>query len=113
MSIDDLKTSDNGGTGRAEEDGPSPIQPPPQRSAADIQHWMVSYLARHLDTHPDEIDVTAPFEHFALDSATAIEMTGDLEEWLGKRVDPMMAYDYPTIRDMAQYLGGEDARETD
>ncbi len=65
---------------------------------------MVAYLARLLETSPAEIDVDASFEQFALDSVTAIGMTGELEEWLGVQVDPMAAYDYPTIRSLSQYL---------
>jgi acyl carrier protein len=88
---------------------PTPIPASSERSSAEIQDWMVSYLARQLNTVRDEIDVKVPFEQYALDSASAIEMTGDLEEWLGRRVDPMLVYDYPTISDMSQYLGGGDA----
>jgi acyl carrier protein len=97
---------DGGGNGR-----PPAEAAPPKRSPAEVQEWVVSYLARHLNTHPDEIDVTVPFEHFAVDSASAIEMTGHIEDWLGERVDPMMIYDYPTIRDMSGYLGGDGASD--
>ena len=51
-----------------------------------------------------ESDVTIPFDNFALDSATAITMSGDLEDWLGRSVDPMLVYDYPTIADLAEHL---------
>lgn len=94
-------------------EGSPPEPTPPKRSPAEVQEWMVSYLARHLNTQPDDIDVTVPFEHFALDSPSAIEMTGHLEDWLGQRVDPMMVYDYPTIQDMSGYLGGDETSEED
>ncbi|MCC9607071.1 acyl carrier protein [Blastopirellula sp. JC732] len=73
-------------------------------TAEEIQEWMVAYLARELDTAPQSIDVTAPFESFALDSAAAIGMTGDLEQWLGRRIDPTVVYDYPTIEEFSEYL---------
>jgi acyl carrier protein len=75
---------------------------PTPRSADEIQQWMIDYLARALERPSEEIDVTAPFDEFALDSATAIGMTGELEEWLGKRVDPTLVYDYPTIEQFSQ-----------
>jgi len=81
--------------------GRSPARP---RSPEEVQDWMVAYLARILETVPAEIDVDASFEQFALDSVNAIGMTGDLEEWLGVRIDPMTVYDYPTIRSLSQYL---------
>jgi acyl carrier protein len=79
----------------------------PERSTEEIQEWMVNYLAQVLETSPDKIDVTVPFDDFALDSATAIGMTGELEEWLGKQVDPTLVYDYPTIEQFSKCLAGD------
>ena len=67
----------------------------------------VDYLARVLERSPDSIDVTVPFDDFALDSAKAIGMTGDLEDWLGKSVDPTLVYDYPTVEQFSKYLAEE------
>jgi acyl carrier protein len=61
-------------------------------------------LAKQLEVSPDRIDVTVPFDDFALDSATLIAMTGDLEQWLGRRIDPTLVYDYPTIAQFSDYL---------
>lgn len=90
--------------------GPSDAGPPTQRSRTQeqIEQWFSEYLAKQLDTPVDRIDVTVPFDDFALDSATAIAMTGDLEDWLGQTVDPMLVYDYPTIADLAEYLSREE-----
>jgi acyl carrier protein len=109
MTLDGAKLNGDQGIGRADGEASSTTPLSPKRTPDEIQQWMVAYLARHLDTHPDEIDVTASFERFGLDSAAAIEMTGDLEEWVGDRVDPMLVYDYPTIEDMAGYLGSIEA----
>jgi len=80
------------------------VGPARGRTPEEIQDWLVSYLARLLETPPAEIDVDASFDQFALDSVNAIGMTGDLESWLGVRIDPMVAYDYPTIRTLSEYL---------
>ncbi len=74
------------------------------RSAEEIRAWFVAYLSRELNIPPDRIDVAVPFENFALDSAAAIAMTGDLEDWLGRPVDPTMVYDFPTIAAMSDAL---------
>jgi acyl carrier protein len=74
----------------------------PQRSAEEIQEWLVNHLASALSISPDTIDVTALFDDFGLDSPTAVGMTGELEEWLGKRVDPTLIFDYPTIEQFSQ-----------
>ena len=78
-----------------------------KRTSEEIQEWLIDYLARVLERSPDEIDVTVPFDDFSLDSATAIGMTGELEDWLGKHVDPTLVYDYPTIEQFSQYLADE------
>ena len=77
------------------------------RSAEEIQQWLVDFLARELERSPDDIDVTVPFDDFALDSATAIGMTGELEDWLGKHVDPTLVYDYPTIEQFSKFLADQ------
>jgi len=79
----------------------------PERTAEEIQEWMVNYLANVLEMSADKIDVTVPFDDFALDSATAIGMTGELEDWLGKPVDPTLVYDYPTIEQFSKCLAGD------
>jgi acyl carrier protein len=72
-----------------------------------IQEWMIEYLARELKLSRSAIDVDAPFETFAMDSAAAVAMTGELEDWLRCRIDPTTVYDYPTIAQMSRYLAGE------
>jgi acyl carrier protein len=97
------QTDPSGGAAGTPPSG-SDRRPPEPRSAADVEQWMVEYLARLLHTPADQIDVTVPFEQFALDSVQAVGMTGDLEEWLGVPVDPMAVYDHPTIERLAKYL---------
>lgn len=91
----------------------TPAAPPPSATAAaavavmtadDVRDWIADYIARHLGVPSASIDVAASFDSFALDSAIAIEMTGDLERLLGKAVDPMLVYDYPTIEKLADHL---------
>ncbi len=76
-------------------------------TVAEIQAWIVSYLAELLEIGPDEVDVTIPFDRYGLDSATAVGMTGDLEDWLGRKLDPTLLYDYPTVETFAQHLAEE------
>lgn len=79
---------------------------------AEVQDWLVSYLANLLEIDLDEVDVTVSFDRYGLDSATAIGMTGNLEEWLGSELDPTLIYDYPTIEALAKNLAEEDNAKT-
>jgi acyl carrier protein len=76
-------------------------------TAAEIQTWIVSYLSELLEIDPDEVDVTLPFDSYGLDSAVAVGMTGDLEDWLGTKLDPTLLYDYPTVASFSQHLAEE------
>ncbi|HEX8145430.1 MAG TPA: acyl carrier protein [Pyrinomonadaceae bacterium] len=76
-------------------------------SIEDIQNWFVSKLAEELGLKPEEIDIHEPFASYGLDSMTMVTLSGDLEEWLGLRLAPTLAWDYPTIEALAQYLATE------
>ena len=73
-------------------------------SATEIQDWLVDYLADLLEIESDEVDVTVSFDRYGLDSSAAVGLTGDLEEWLGREVNPTLLYDYPTIETLVQHL---------
>ncbi|MEM7760413.1 MAG: acyl carrier protein [Cyanobacteria bacterium P01_A01_bin.40] len=73
-------------------------------SVAEIQDWIISYLADLLEIEPEEIDVTVPFDRYGLDSTAAVALTGDLEDWLETEIDPTLLYDYPTVEALVQHL---------
>ena len=75
------------------------------QTAAEIENWLVSYLAELQEIAPNEVDVATPFDQYGLDSVGAVSMTGDLENWLEKEIDPTLIYDYPNIESVAQHLG--------
>ena len=76
------------------------------RLAPEIQAWIVAYLGRELKLQPEDIDVNAPFDRYGVDSMVAVLLTGDLQDWLGRRLDPTTLYDHPTIAALARYLAG-------
>jgi len=77
------------------------------QSAETIQAWLVSRLARELRVEPHEIDSRDPFSYYGLDSRTAVTLSGELEDWLGRRLSPTLLWDYPTIEALARYLAQE------
>ncbi|MBW4563644.1 MAG: acyl carrier protein [Mojavia pulchra JT2-VF2] len=85
----------------------STIAPQQIPTAAEIQDWIVDYLADLLEVDPDEIDVTIPFDRYGLDSSAAVGMTGDLEDWLATEIDPTLLYDYPTVEALVNHLNLE------
>lgn len=80
---------------------PSQIDRP---SAEAIKNWLVAYLAELLEMETEEVDPATPFERYGLDSSAMIVLSGDLQAWLGYKLEPTLLYDYPTIDALAQHL---------
>ncbi len=70
----------------------------------EIGSWLAEYIGELLTRPSAEINRDATFDSFGLDSATAVGITGELEEWLGIPVDTDVAYDYPTVRLLGRHL---------
>ena len=81
------------------------VAPAPSVSAAQIKTWLKTRLAHHLQVVPAEVDPHCPFSSYGLDSAAAVSLSGELEEWLQQQLSPTLIYDYPTIAQLAQHLG--------
>ena len=71
-----------------------------------IQQWLIQELSRRLKIAPDDIGIREPFARFGLDSIGAVGLSGELETWLGRRLDPTLAYDYPSVASLAAHLAG-------
>ncbi len=63
----------------------------------EVQAWMIDYLVKLLMLDRARIDVNDTFESYGLDSAAMVGMTGDLSDWLNVEIDPVIAYDHPSI----------------
>lgn len=72
--------------------------------AEAIQGWLIDKLAALLEIEPNQIDVGQDFEEYGLESAEAINLSGDLEDFLGCRLPPTLLWDYQNIEALAQYL---------
>ncbi|MEX3504332.1 polyketide synthase Pks13 [Corynebacterium sp. LK2510] len=66
--------------------------------------WLQKWVAQAVGSDVAEVEPTKPLETFGLSSRDAVIMTGELENLLGKRVDPTIAYQYPTIAALASAL---------
>ncbi len=73
-------------------------------TAREIAQWLRSRLARQLELEPDEIDTQKDFADCGLSSVEAVNLSGDLENFLGCRLPPTLLWDYPTIETLARYL---------
>ena len=73
-------------------------------SAEVIEKWLVEKLSNLLGVDPREIDVREPFASYGMGSTEAVSLSGELGDWLGRKVPADLAYEYPTIETLARHL---------
>jgi acyl transferase domain-containing protein/acyl carrier protein len=78
------------------------------KSAPDVRAWLVERVAGKLRVPPEQLDPREPLARYGLDSLTAVQLAGELEQWLGRPLSPVLVYDYPTIDALAEHLAGAD-----
>ncbi len=86
----------------------------PQLSPAreTIKSWLVSQLAERLELDTHEIDIERDFTDYGLNSIEVVNLSGELENLLGRRLPPTLLLDYPTIESLAEYLVEDTSQDT-
>ncbi|MBX7165976.1 MAG: acyl carrier protein [Pirellulales bacterium] len=75
-----------------------------ERSAEELRAWLVDQLAALLAVDAAAVDVDKPFTDYGLSSAEAVILAGDLGKWIGRSLPPTLAWDFPTIADLAEHI---------
>jgi acyl transferase domain-containing protein/acyl carrier protein len=88
------------------DEGDGPSSSTEFRTAAVIQTWLVSRLSELLGIEPRVIDVRQPFASYGLGSTEMVTLSGELAEWIGRKLSPALPYEYPTVETLARHLVG-------
>ena len=72
-----------------------------QREIAD---WMTQWLVARAGVTPGNIDRDKPFSEYGLDSLTAVELSGEIEDWSDIVVTPADAWNHPTVVAMSTFI---------
>lgn len=72
-----------------------------------IQNMLVAKLALAMKVDPSTVDVKEPFTELALDSVAALRVVGQLEELLGRQLEPTLLYDHPDIESLSEHLAAK------
>lgn len=75
-------------------------------TAADLEAWLTARIAAEIGVAPGAVDADAPFAELGLGSLEAVAISGDLEDLLGRRLDPTLLWEFPTARRLADHLAG-------
>jgi acyl carrier protein len=74
------------------------------RSSREIQDWVVAWVARETGADPSSFDVREPFVNLGLSSRQAVLLSGELEDWLERKLPANLVWDHPTIEKLADHL---------
>ena len=72
----------------------------------EIQDWLITHIAQLLNITSGTINIHEPFSAYGLSSLNAVSLSGDLEEFLGRRLSATLVYDYPDIASLSNHLAG-------
>jgi phthiocerol/phenolphthiocerol synthesis type-I polyketide synthase C len=73
---------------------------------AEIEARLCEEVAARLNVAPAGLDTRAPIAGFGLGSVDLVGLAGELERWLGAPLPATLAWEYPTIEALADYLAG-------
>ncbi|MGL5510399.1 MAG: aminotransferase class I/II-fold pyridoxal phosphate-dependent enzyme [Microcoleaceae cyanobacterium] len=83
-------------------------------SMQEIESWLAIKLAEKLELgSADVIDRQMDFVEYGLSSMEAVNLSGELESYIGRRLPPTLLWDYPNIESLAIYLWEEVENITD
>jgi len=69
-----------------------------------LRAWLVTELARRVNTPESEVDTAKPFDAYGLDSRAAVQVSGELEQVVERRLSPGILFDHRTIDDLTAHL---------
>ncbi len=72
-----------------------------------IELWLIEKIAEKLQISITEVDPQQAFQSFGLDSKEAVGLSGELEDWLGRKVPPTLLWQYPNIESLAKHLSDQ------
>ena len=105
VADDDLETENDDSEISTNRDPLSrPGVKPIRRSAEEVERWLAEELSAKLKILPSDFDVRQPFTNYGLDSVQMVGLIGDLETYLGRSLQPTLAWDYPTTETLAKFL---------
>eukprot|EP01105_Mastigella_eilhardi_P003765 TRINITY_DN1490_c0_g1_i2.p1 TRINITY_DN1490_c0_g1~~TRINITY_DN1490_c0_g1_i2.p1 ORF type:complete len:3304 (-),score=649.04 TRINITY_DN1490_c0_g1_i2:2421-12332(-) len=70
----------------------------------DVMRWLQCHVATACGGNAEIVAVDMPFSQFGMTSAIAVQIAGEMQEWLQVEILPSVIYAYPTIESLATYL---------
>jgi polyketide synthase 13 len=73
-------------------------------TADELESFIANWLVRNAKISAADIERDRQFADFGLDSLLAVQLSGRLEKLLGRSLSPSLAWEFPTIAELAAHL---------
>jgi acyl carrier protein len=74
------------------------------KTRAEIEAMLAEHVAHKLGCAASAVDRTRRFDHLGLDSADAVALIGEVEDFVGRALSATLPYKFPTIATLAAHL---------
>lgn len=91
---------------RAAASSPALRAPALSGDRGELARWLTAQIAHRSGRPEHAIDLREPFANYGLTSRDAVELSGELEQRLARRLSPTLIYDYPTPEALCRFLVG-------
>jgi len=95
----DSKVTLRSSAGSETTDSSQPVLP-----AETIKSWLMAKLGELLKIDPANLRSDEPFVNYGLDSLAIVNLSTEMEDWLGRRLSPSLLWDYPTMELLSAHL---------
>lgn len=72
--------------------------------AASIEAWMMSWLMVRAGAEANDLNPERSLDQLGLDSLSTVELSSEIEDWLGLQLTPTAAFEHPTPRKLSCHL---------
>lgn len=79
-------------------------------TAREAQDWLIEKIARRMGVASGEISPEVYFDELHLDSTEALNLAGEMENWLGFELSTTTLWYHPTVKGLAAYIAEECGR---
>ena len=74
------------------------------KSFTEISDWIVAHISKHSEIDPSQITLDTDIVNFRLDSLLLVDITTQLEEWIGMELSPSIFWEMGTIAATTQWI---------
>ncbi|SKC08788.1 acyl carrier protein [Dyadobacter psychrophilus] len=67
------------------------------KTYTEISGWIIERIAHHAELESEQIKLDTEIVNFRLDSLLMVNITSELEEWLGMELSPSIFWEMGTI----------------